>query len=57
MTGALLTAGQVAEPFGIPKSWIYDQPRARRACTVTPGRYRRAAIEVRSNEPESGTSI
>jgi excisionase family DNA binding protein len=49
MTGSLLTAGQVAELLGVPKSWVYEQSRAGRIPTVTLGRYRRyrrEAIEV-----------
>lgn len=49
MTGSLLTAAQVAELLGVPKSWVYEQSRAGRIPTVTPGhyrRYRREAIEA-----------
>ena len=41
MTGPLLTAGDVAELLGVPKSWVYEQSRAGRIPTVTLGRYRR----------------
>ena len=39
MGGSLLTAGDVAELLGVPKSWVYEQPG--RIPTVTLGRYRR----------------
>jgi excisionase family DNA binding protein len=48
MTSSLLTAAEVAELLGVPKSWVYEQSRAGRIPTVTLGRYRRyrrAAIE------------
>jgi excisionase family DNA binding protein len=59
MTGTLLTADQVAELLGVPKSWVYDQSRSGRIPTVTLGRYRRyrrEAIEewVREIEERSG---
>ena len=41
MTGALLTAGQVAKLLGVPTSWVYEQSRRGRIPTVTLGRYRR----------------
>jgi excisionase family DNA binding protein len=41
MSGSLLTAGDVAELLGVPKSWVYEQSRAGRIPTVTLGRYRR----------------
>ncbi len=39
--GALLTAEQVGELLGVPKSWVYEQSRKGRIPTVTLGRYRR----------------
>ena len=47
--GPLLTAEQVGELLGVPKSWVYEQSRKGRIPTVTLGRYRRyraAAIEL-----------
>ena len=44
--GALLTAGEVAELLGVPKSWVYEQSRAGRIPTVTLGRYRRYRPEA-----------
>jgi excisionase family DNA binding protein len=41
MAGSLLTAGDVAELLGVPKTWVYEQSRAGRIPTVTLGRYRR----------------
>jgi excisionase family DNA binding protein len=49
MSGALLTAGDVADLLGVPKSWVYEQSRAGGIPTVTLGhyrRYRREAIEA-----------
>ena len=57
MTGSLLTADQVAELLGVPKSWVYEQSRAGRIPTVTLGRYRRyrrQAIEAWVLELEHG---
>jgi excisionase family DNA binding protein len=57
MTGSLLTADQVAELLGVPKSCVYEQPRAGRIPTVTLGRYRRyrrEAIEAWVLELEQG---
>lgn len=34
MTGSLLTASEVAELLGVPKSWVYEQSRAGRIPTV-----------------------
>ena len=45
MTGSLLTADQVAELLGVPKTCVYEQSRTGRIPTVTLGRYRREAIE------------
>ena len=46
MTGTLLTAAEVAELLGVPKSWVYEQSRAGRIPTVTLGRYRRYRREA-----------
>ena len=35
-----MTAGQVAELLGVPRSWVYEQSRLGRIPTVTLGRYR-----------------
>jgi excisionase family DNA binding protein len=37
----LMTAGQVAELLGVPRSWVYEQSRLGRIPTVSLGRYRR----------------
>jgi excisionase family DNA binding protein len=50
MSGSLLTAGDVAELLGVPKSWVYEPLWAGRVPTVTPGRYRRYQREA--SEPE-----
>lgn len=57
MTGSLLTAADVADLLGVPKSWVYEQSRAGRIPTVTLGRYRRyrpEAIEAWVAEIEAG---
>jgi len=59
VTGSLLTAAEVAELLGVPKSWVYEQSRRGRIPTVTLGRYRRYRREaidawVREIELESG---
>lgn len=41
MSGALMTATEVAELLGVPVSWVYEQSRRGRIPTVTLGRYRR----------------
>ena len=46
MSGRLLTAEQVAELLGVPKSWVYEQSRRGRIPTVTLGRYRRYRVEA-----------
>ena len=46
MTGALLTAAQVAKLLGVPTSWVYEQSRRGRIPTVTLGRYRRYRAEA-----------
>ena len=60
MTGSLLTAAEVAELLGVPKSWVYEQSRRGRIPTVTLGRYRRyrrEAIERWVAELEAGDDI
>jgi excisionase family DNA binding protein len=44
--GSLLTAGQVGEMLGVPRSWVYEQSRKGRIPTVTLGRYRRYRAEA-----------
>jgi excisionase family DNA binding protein len=46
MSGKLLTADDVAELLGVPKSWVYEQSRLGRIPTVTLGRYRRYRREA-----------
>ncbi|MBM3667739.1 MAG: helix-turn-helix domain-containing protein [Actinobacteria bacterium] len=46
MTGALLTADQVARLLGVPTSWVYEQSRRGLIPTVTLGRYRRYRSEA-----------
>lgn len=46
MTRSLLTAGEVAELLGVPKSWVYEQSRRGAIPTVTLGRYRRYRREA-----------
>ena len=46
VTGSLLTADQVAELLGVPKTWVYEQSRTGRIPTVTLGRYRRYRREA-----------
>jgi excisionase family DNA binding protein len=49
VTTSLLTAEEVAQLLGVPKSWVYEQSREGRIPTVTLGRdrrYRREAIEA-----------
>ena len=46
MSGSLLTAEQVAQILGVPKSWVYEQSRRGRIPTVTLGRYRRYREEA-----------
>jgi excisionase family DNA binding protein len=38
---SLLTAEEVGELLGVPRSWVYEQSRRGRIPTVTLGRYRR----------------
>lgn len=54
---SLLSAGQMAQMLGVPKSWVYEQSRKGRIPTVTLGRYRRyraEAITCWVEELESG---
>jgi excisionase family DNA binding protein len=46
MSGALLTAAQVAQLLGVPKTWVYEQSRKGSIPTVTLGRYRRYRAEA-----------
>jgi excisionase family DNA binding protein len=46
MNGTLLTAAQVANLLGVPKSWVYEQSRRGVIPTVTLGRYRRYRVEA-----------
>lgn len=43
---SLLTAGEVAELLGVPRSWVYEQSRRGSMPTVTLGRYRRYRREA-----------
>ncbi len=56
MNEPLLTADQVAQMLGVPKTWVYEQSRLGRIPTVTLGRYRRyrgEAIAVWLEEQEA----
>ena len=64
MSGSLLTAGEVAELLGVPKSWVYEQSRKGSIPTVTLGRYRRYRAEAISRwieelegEPHTGSTL
>lgn len=46
MSSSLLTADQVADKLGVPKTWVYEQSRKGRIPTVTLGRYRRYRAET-----------
>ncbi len=46
MSSSLLTADQVADKLGVPKTWVYEQSRRGRIPTVTLGRYRRYRAET-----------
>jgi excisionase family DNA binding protein len=46
MSKSLLTASQVAQMLGVPKTWVYEQSRKGRIPTVTLGRYRRYRAEA-----------
>jgi excisionase family DNA binding protein len=41
-----MTAGEVAQLLGVPKTWVYQQSRRGRIPTVTLGRYRRYRREA-----------
>jgi excisionase family DNA binding protein len=43
---SLLTAEQVGEMLGVPRSWVYRQSRQGRIPTVTLGHYRRYRAEA-----------
>jgi excisionase family DNA binding protein len=58
--GALLTAGEVAQMLGVPRTWVYEQSRAGRIPTVRLGRYRRyrqEAIERWLQELEAAVNV
>jgi len=62
MRDSLLTAEQVADLLGVPRSWVYEQSRRGTIPTVTLGRYRRyrrEAIEewLREIERHSGAPV
>jgi excisionase family DNA binding protein len=46
MPDSLLTADQVADLLGVPRSWVYEQSRRGTIPTVTLGRYRRYRSEA-----------
>lgn len=46
LAGRLMTAGEVAELLGVPRSWVYEQSRLGRIPTVTLGRYRRYRLQA-----------
>jgi excisionase family DNA binding protein len=57
VSGALLTAAEVAEILGVSPAWVYAQSRAGRIPTVRLGRYRRyrrEAIDAWLAEQERG---
>jgi excisionase family DNA binding protein len=41
-----MTAPEVADLLGVPRSWVYEQSRLGRIPTVTLGRYRRYRREA-----------
>ena len=54
---ALLTATEVAQLLGVPRTWVYEQSRRGAIPTVTLGRYRRyrrAAIDAWLERLEAG---
>lgn len=58
--GALLTADEVAQLLGVPRTWVYEQSRAGRIPTVRLGRYRRyrqEAIERWLQELEAAVHV
>jgi excisionase family DNA binding protein len=46
MSTRLLTAAEVAERLGVPRSWVYEQSRRGLIPTVALGRYRRFRAEA-----------
>jgi excisionase family DNA binding protein len=59
MSTGLLTAAEVAERLGVPKSWVYEQSRRGVIPTVVLGRYRRfreQAISRMIEELEQGAA-
>ena len=46
MSTRLLSAAEVADLLGVPKSWVYEQSRQGRIPTVALGRYRRFRQEA-----------
>ena len=46
MNSRLLTAQEVAERLGVPKTWVYEQSRKGTIPTVTLGHYRRYRPEA-----------
>jgi excisionase family DNA binding protein len=60
MTGSLLTASEVADLLGVPKTWVYEQSRTGRIPTVKLGRYRRyrrEAIEAWVEQLEGSSQV
>jgi excisionase family DNA binding protein len=60
VNGGLLTADEVGELLGVPKTWVYEQSRAGRIPTVSLGRYRRyrrEAIEQWVRELEAAVGV
>jgi len=46
MNSRLLTAQEVADRLGVPKTWVYEQSRKGTIPTVTLGHYRRYRVEA-----------
>ena len=46
MNSRLLTAQEVADRLGVPKTWVYEQSRKGTIPTVTLGHYRRYRAEA-----------
>lgn len=62
VSGSLLTADQVSQMLGVPKSWVYEQSRRGVIPTVTLGRYRRYRLEaieawIEQRELEGGGAV
>ncbi|MDQ3607612.1 MAG: hypothetical protein M3459_01740 [Actinomycetota bacterium] len=55
MTGYLLTAFEVAELLGDPKTWMYEQSRAGRIPTVTLDVGRVLALRLAPMDVQTGT--